>query len=370
MRVRKLSIVFKLILIVAVLLIITDFTLGFVVYKMERNSLMEQITTSSLAMADCISASLEENGTSDYFGTLDVGDEGTEEYAQILKILRVFYNNSNSEYIYTTRLKGSEQMEFVVDSDPEKPGMIGDQYDYNAAVAKAYEGISTVGTEYSDEWGNHISVYSPIYNSKGEVTALTTIDISVNWIYEQLATIRNTIVLICALAFVVGMLVVIIIMQKLKQRFKTLNDKVVELGNGNGDLTKIIDIQSGDEMEEIAKNVNKFIIFIREIITETIKNADALTEASNTMRNMVYDTTGKINDVSSAMEEMSASSEEVSASLSVISESIEEVFIKVQDIASKAKDNTTESEQIIKATEKIYDYAMQSKEEISIKSEK
>ena len=369
MKVRKISITLKITVIVAILLAVTDVILGVVVYNKESNSLTEQITNNAIAVADCISASLEDKGEADLFSKLKAGDEEKQEYKTILATLRTFYNNSGAEYVYTTRVVKEGVVEFVVDSDPDEPGLIGDEYDYNDAIATAYGGTSTVGEPYTDQWGNHISAFSPIYDSDGKVTALVTIDISTDWMYSQLADVRNTIVMICVLAFIVGMFVVVVLMLTLQKQFKALNNKVIELGNGNGDLTKTLDITSGDEMEEIAKNVNKFIGFIREIITSTTENSGVLTKASNTMRDSVADTAKQITDISSTMEQMSASTQEVGASLTNISQNIDETLRKVEDITNTASANTTESEKIIKTTQEIYESAMRSKEEVRVKSE-
>ena len=131
MRVRKISITTKITVIVAILLAVTDVTLGVVVYHKESNSLTEQITTNATAIADCISASLEDKGEADLLNTLEAGDEDSNEYQTILATLRTFYYNSGCEYVYTTRLLEDDTVEFVVDSDPEAPGLIGDDYDYH-----------------------------------------------------------------------------------------------------------------------------------------------------------------------------------------------------------------------------------------------
>lgn len=369
MKVRKSSIALKITVIVAALLAVTDVLLGVVVYNKESNSLTEQITNNAIAVADCISASLEDKGEADLFHELKAGDEESQEYQTILATLRTFYYNSGSEYVYTTRLVEEGVMEFVVDSDPDAPGLIGDKYDYDDAIATAYAGTSTVGEPYTDEWGSHISAFSPIYDSNNQVAALVTIDISTDWMYAQLANVRNTIIVICLLAFIVGILVVVLLMARLQKQFKVLNNKVIELSNGNGDLTKTLDINSGDELEEIGKNVNNFIGFIREIITATKENSGVLAEASETMHGSISDTARKITDISSTMEEMSSSTQEVSASLTVISENIDETLKKVEDITETASANTTESEKIIKTTQEIYESAMRSKEEVRVKSE-
>lgn len=369
MRVRKISIVSKLIFVVALLLIVTDCALGCVMFEKEKGLITNQITTNAIAMVECISGSLEESQLSDRFENLSQGDENTKDYKSIRNVLQVFAKNSGMEFVYTSRITGDGQMEFVVDSVTEDAAKIGDVGKYSAAAQKAFDGKSGVGKEYKDQWGRHITAYSPVYNSGGDVVALTCVDISTDWMHKQLNNLRYTVIVICAVALVIGMFLIIVIMKSLKRRFILLNNKVIELANGNGDLTKELAINSGDEMEEIAKNVNRFIIYIREIIANTIQNSHRLIQSSHTMNDRLANTSSRINDVSAGMEEISASTEEVSASLNAISTSLDEALKNVEKIATMASENTSESEEIIKITEEVYNAAMNSKQDVLHQSE-
>lgn len=370
MKVRKVSISLKITVIVAILLIVTDFTLGVIIYGNESDSMINEIKNNAIATADCISGTLEENGEADLFDSLKPGDEGTEAYEKILGTLRVFYENSGCEYVYTTRMIGSKELEFVVDSDPDKPGLIGDEYEYDNVIEEAYKGNSCVRKEYKDQWGSHISAFSPIYNSEGNVTALVTIDISTDFMHNQLSSVRNTVIIVCGIAFVLGMIVLVLIMLRLTKSFNALNEKVKDLGNGNGDLTKNLNITSGDEMEEIANNMNKFIGYIRDIISSTINNSSVLMKESNSMKEDILNASNQINDISATMEEMSASSQEITNSLLQINGNVEASLQKVEEISTVARKNTSESEKIITVTEDVYNSAIKNKEDVSVKSEK
>lgn len=109
-----------------------------------------------------------------------------------------------------------------------------------------------------------------------------TIDISTDFMHNQLSSVRNTVIIVCGIAFVLGMIVLVLIMLRLTKSFNALNEKVKDLGNGN--LTKNLNITSGDEMEEIANNMNKFIGYIRDIISSTINNSSVLMKESNSMK--------------------------------------------------------------------------------------
>ena len=369
MKVRRISIAMKFAVIVAVLLIITDLVLGIAMYKKASNSLTEQIRSNALNMADCISARLEESGCADVIATLQPGEEDSADYQAVLQELRLFYDHSGCEYVYTERAAGNEAVEFVVDSDPEEPGLIGDEGEYEEAIASALNGTAMTGEPYTDEWGTHITAYSPIHGSGGSVVGVVGTDISMDWLNGQLAGIRNTVILICALAFVICMIVILFLVLTLRRQFVALNNKVVELGNGNGDLTRKLDITSGDEMEVIAGNMNHFIGFIHDVVSHTTQNSNVLTKASNTMNESIADTSQQVTDISSTMQELSAMTHEIGQSLTNISENIGGALGGIEGIEGLAEKNTIESKQIIASAEQIYETALDAREEVRSRTE-
>jgi methyl-accepting chemotaxis protein len=110
----------------------------------------------------------------------------------------------------------------------------------------AFAGETTVNDEpYTDEWGVHLSAYSPVKGDDG-VAGLAVVDLNFDWINAQTRGIAKIIIIICVLAFVLGVFGLVIMSTMLSKGFKTLNNKVVDLTSGNGDLTRKIEISSGD----------------------------------------------------------------------------------------------------------------------------
>ncbi|MCR5388367.1 MAG: methyl-accepting chemotaxis protein, partial [Lachnospiraceae bacterium] len=370
MKVRRIKITTKITLIVAILLIISYFLVGVVTYNNEKNALNAQIASKAIGVGDSAAAMIEFEGLGDQLAALQVGQEDTPEYKEIFDLLTVFYDNSGLEYVYTIRKTGATSAEYIVDSDPSPdPPPIGLEFDYFEAIDTAMAGTSAMGEEYVDDWGGHISSFSPIRASSGKVVALLVTDTSMDWINSQMASVRNQIVLECVIAFVVSMLVIICIMIGLKKKFYLLNDKIEELGNGNGDLTKTLEIRSGDEMEVIAGNINRFIDYIKGIITNTSGHSDTLAQSSDEMKRRISDVADEVVGVSANMEEMGASTQQISATVSTISETITSTCEELDNILDAAEKSIEDSKSIVSHSEKIYDIALKSKDEVSEKTE-
>ncbi|MBP5197756.1 MAG: methyl-accepting chemotaxis protein [Lachnospiraceae bacterium] len=353
MKVRRFSITAKLSAMVAVLLVVTFLVMGFVLYNNEKNTLLEQIGINAIDNTDCISAQLEKDVDVTAFTTLEPGQEDTEIYGEIHEALSIFLENGGFEYVYTIRKNGNG-LEFVVDSDPENPGLIGDSFDTEDAAMAAFNGVSGMGEPYTDEWGLHVSAFSPIKAPDGSIVALTVADISMDWINEQLIKARNTIIVICAGAFILSLTIVVLLLGILRRQLVALNEKVTELGNGNGDLTKLLNIRSGDELEVISDNINNFITFIRGIIVNTSAQAINLAGVSKDMKQNLSDTSGQVSDISATMKEVSASYSEISSSITDIRNTIESTLQSAVEISNMAESSIKDSMTIVKDADDIY----------------
>ena len=161
MKVRKISIFNQLFIWLAILLLAGNGILGYMIYNRSEITLFSQIQSNARNVAQCAAANI----SGDVFQTIDIGDEETEAYATVINELALFRDNAELEYIYTIRQVGEEQFIFVVDSDEEEPAGIGDKVESTDALCKAFDNkISTADDEaFTDEWGVHVSAYSPIF---------------------------------------------------------------------------------------------------------------------------------------------------------------------------------------------------------------
>ena len=317
MKVRRISVTMKLIIGIVIFLLVSDSLLGFTVYNKAKSLLVKQIKDNAQNISSCVAQSVD----GEEF--ILIGEDGSavdsKEYQDILAQLSVFRDNSGVEYVYTIR-KNSEGINvFVVDSDAEEPAAPGEEFgDDSEDVEEAFGGKNVINKEpYTDEWGTHISSYSPIY-AGDKVVGLAVVDISKDWINDQCKDIAKLIIIICTSLFVFGMVIMAIIGRLFKRQFRLLNDKVKELANGDGDLTKQIYVRTGDEFEEIAKNINELINYIRYIMTNISESSVKIKNSSDNIARRVGQAGASAEDVSLSMEDMSSAMMQTNSSIAEI----------------------------------------------------
>ena len=337
MKVRKTGISVKIIIAFISLLLVSDVLMGILLYNKCKGIIEKQIKESAMNVDKCVAASV--NG--ELLATIEKGSEGSEAYETLVGELRLFLDNSGVEYVYTVGLDGDDHVVFLVDSDPDEPGLPGDDFgDMSDELKQAFEGETSVDNEpYTDEWGTHISAYSPIY-SGNEVVGLAVVDVSADSISAQSKSMLGIIIAICTIMLVIGVIILFIISNILRSGFKTLNNKIVDLIEGDGDLTKTIDITSGDEFELIAENINKLLWFVREILEHISKDSDSLHVAVTNISGDMEQSRGDATEVSSTMEELSASMEETAASMNRIVQLMNEIADAFGNINNKIREGS------------------------------
>ncbi len=106
----------------------------------------------------------------------------------------------------------------------------------------------------------------------------------------------------------------ILLSRSIGKRFYLVNSKLSELVT-NGDLTKKIDINSGDEFEVIAGNINQLVYNIKHSIEQIQTSSVQSYEVSTHITNELGQISSKFDTVSASVEETTAYIEEVSSNI-------------------------------------------------------
>ena len=356
MKTHKMGIFKQLFLYLAVLLLLGNVILGFLAYHRSEKALFQQIQSNAKNIAQCAAM----NVSGDVLQGIKMGDEQTEEYETIIQELVLFRDNADIEYIYTLRNVGDDQFEFIVDSDPEEPAAVGDLCEMTEALNVAFtDQVTTADNEpFTDEWGSHVSAYSPVLYD-GQVVGIVGVDISANWIEEQTKALRNLVVIACLVTYFVSMIVLFLLMSKFTRGIRKLNDKVKELASGSGDLTKEIDIYTKDEMGEIAENMNVFIGHIRTLVKDVVQSTEEILLSGEELGITVQDNTKIMSHMNSEIEEIGVNMEKSASSSKMMSENLAE---SSEHIAAFAQEVESICKMVRQANENAQKTALLAKE--------
>lgn len=361
-KTRKISIELKITIFIYVLIFFGCGILGIGLYNGSVKLIEEQIKNDSMTIAgnaayctDVEKLLKVENVTAD-----------NEDIIEISELYLDLTNEGNADYIYAFFLNENGEPYFIATSDYEESAdAIGEPFEMFPGMAIAFSGQKVADEEpTTDEWGTFLSGYAPLYDANNNVVGIVGADINYGDILEEIGKLRTQLIFTIVILMIFSTMGCFFMARTLRRGFNVLNNKVNDLADGSGDLTKTIDMNSGDEMEVIAGSVNSFIGFIRKIVKNTSDNTDRLGIAAADIKRDVDNTTIKVNNISENMQEMSASAEEISSSITTIGGNIESARDDITEITKITDSHVADAKTIMNAAEEMYNLALASKEKV------
>lgn len=347
MKVRRIKITTLLFVLVSIVVLIGNITLGVITYNKSKSMVFKEVKNNAINIASCGSGAVD----GEAFAKITEESIEDDDYNKVYDALALFRDNAEIEYIYSFKVEEGSPY-YIVDVDEEEPADYGEELDMSDGIEGAMHGEATADSEpMVDEWGTHISAYAPIYY-EDDIVGYVGVDLNMSVVQKKIDDIRNIIILVCVCSYVLAFVVILFFYAKLSSSFKKLNGKILDLTDGSGDLTKDVNINSGDEFETIAANINTFVHEIRELVAGVNEilaglqvNVDVLNDSVSENTVILTNMDEQVVSISTNMEECSASCDVACNNLQNVSSAIEAFAVEVGEIHEMAtRSNTSANE--------------------------
>lgn len=268
------------------------------------------------------------------------------------------------EYIYTLMPKDGDNFQFVVDTDPEDPGEYAEDYAAETEMFEAMKGSATVtATPVTDEWGTFYSGYAPIMVN-GSAAGIVAVDYQASSIRASLAVLIRNILIAVGIAVVFAVAATFAVSVKMRRNFQKVNDKILEVASDDGDLTKVLDIHSGDELEVIGNSLNSLLQKTGNTVRQIKEGTDSVGTKMENINEYVSGAVSRIAGINDAIHSMVASSEEIAASVNTVGEEVDFVYRNVQNIVDVMDENTARLQEINTSSVELSNTAQASSDRI------
>jgi methyl-accepting chemotaxis protein len=241
---------------------------------------------------------------------------------------------NDGEYSYLYGVKNGEEI-----STGEAVGEMDDQ------VLKAF----TSGEEYYSTITNQmiikkepIQIVLPIL--KDDLTvAVISMNVKTDFILNIILCIIGSALLILVIILVIIRIMVSLVARRQTKSIKILVDKMKDLSHLEGDLTKRIQIESNNEIGELADYTNQLLETIQKLMLQIDENAIFLNETSSYFSKVVNDTAAAASSINNAIDDMTsntlkqtAATNDVGSHINNINESVNQVAINAQSVTEEA----------------------------------
>lgn len=352
-KTRKLSIQVKILAPVALLIVLVGVALGISSYVNVCNGMIAMGGEQADMAADTALEYIYAGYVSKITG-LDSYD--SKEYALVQESLGEARTATGIKYLYTLYTDGIN-VYYGVDADSEESrAMPGDLFGVSyAELADVFAGNDYI-QDYIDhtEEGDLISVYKPITNHRGEVVGILGCDYDAGTIVKRQNMIIEDVIIIAAVCLALSLIIISLVVMGIVRNLRKVDNKIYDLVHNEGDLTSKLNIRTGDELENIAENINLLLEYIRGIMLNIAGDSVKLGDSSVGVVNKLAEADTNITSVSATMEQMNAAMEETNASVTQIEEAIASVYEEIESIYGDADEGKKSSESIIKRATEIH----------------
>ena len=214
---------------------------------------------------------------------------------------------------------------------------------------------------------NSAYVCVPVQIGKTSTPWSFAISVPEEMITQKAGNMRNMAILISVIGLIILFVIIYILINVIViKTIVEVSESIQDIAEGEGDLTKRIDVATKDEMGLMAKYFNMFIEKLRSIIKDIAKNSKELDTSSinlvaiaTKMSTSADKMSIKSNAVGTSAEEMSANMssvvsavEQSSANLSMVSVATEEMTSTINEIAKNTEKTRITSSKAVKQTKK------------------
>ncbi|MFB2802282.1 methyl-accepting chemotaxis protein [Shewanella seohaensis] len=180
--------------------------------------------------------------------------------------------------------------------------------------------------------------------------------------------------IILLIAILLSAFITVIVTQSLLRTIREVVALLNEIADGEADLTQRLPVNGHDELTQLAKNFNRFVLRIQQLVAEvkdtTVQMVSASTQLNNVTHSATQDMSSQQNEtqlVASAITEMAASAVEVAASADTANklsedakaqallgrETVTRATHSLRELASKVEASATTIEQLRNDSDKI-----------------
>ncbi|PSW03568.1 methyl-accepting chemotaxis protein [Photobacterium lipolyticum] len=297
------------------------------------NSLNTELTTAA-------------NGTQKIIGDErhDHLDKADNDYDDISQDLTSFTQASDLDWAYSTVMKnGRVYYTYINQTEEEvRSGRYKNWYQEEYKIVpkmleKAFATQQTQYEEYQGEYGRYRSIFVPFRNSRGE-TYVIGVDISLSevdaMINDELKQVCITGMIVMALALMVARLIA----NQLVAPINTLNAVLLNIANGDWNLTQQVPVTSKDEVGAMSHSFNTFMTALRQRMTEVSQSTESVAAITSQLDHLVKAVTERsveqaenVGNSAAAIEELATSSQSISEVVNVANQKMTHFELHTQN---------------------------------------
>jgi len=170
------------------------------------------------------------------------------------------------------------------------------------------------------------------------------------YIMRDVNALRNTVIVIAAIAIVIAVVIIYLVIGNTTKPIVKVADTLRDISEGEGDLTKTVNVNSNDEVGDLAKFFNKTLEKIKALIIVIKKSADGLSKIGGDLASNMTETASAINEITVNIQNIKGRVISQSASVTETNATMEQVITNINKLnghVEKQSDNVSQASSAI-----------------------
>ena len=271
-----------------------------------------------------------------------------------IAIQSLFLNNDGRKFQEDIKRSREKTTKFSKNVETVISAKINTDYQETwARILESFKKIKTMEDAVFSEWQKNQTLHKQLLaiSSEAQQAAQGILTLVKQNIAKNTKTANLTVLVtvLATLILLVGLSIIIV--KTTIGPIKNVVSRLKEIAEGDGDLTKRLDIASQDELGDLADAFNTFVEKIQKTITDVTGTAAKLHESSGTLTTIAEQLAQGVEQTSSKAETVAVASEEVSANMGSVAAAMEEASTNVSLVATATDEMTSSIHEIAKNTE-------------------
>lgn len=180
------------------------------------------------------------------------------------------------------------------------------------------------------------------------------------------SNIRVAVVLIIV-ALAISLATTILLISGISKSFRTINKRMSELAEGEGDLSSRLHIKGKDELATLAGSFNVFVSKIQNLVSSVKENVETILSSSTQIEEIMNNSNQSMSEIATSFIEVSevsqntasiaqesnSSIEEIASNSEIVSRDSDEIFDEVKNVLKIAKDGAKSIQEVVETNDYV-----------------
>ncbi|MFE5473684.1 methyl-accepting chemotaxis protein [Bacillus safensis] len=278
---------------------------------------------------------------------LSISGKDDPIYVEIKKKFTELQKDHTLENLYVLSNKGGKERIIVLTGEDND---FDQDYAFSDEMKQALSEDKMVKSDiYHDSYGTHKSVFLPIKDSGGELTGILGIDLDASIVPATTKKLTIYITVASAIVLIGGLLFSFIMGRRIAKPARSLMESANRIADG--DLTGMVEVQSKDEIGQLAASFQKMQGRIKELISKISHSSSEVSKMSSQLRTVTNESSQSAQQVSEAMTNMSEGINDSVANITDCTRSVAEIDTQIEGVTKEVDEMKSVSSDVQEQSE-------------------